>query len=346
MFLSKDIVEAFASKRNNALNFPFLKENGELLSIACTSGMLLEPSALKLYASFYDRSLNICETYPSYFRFVLRLILDLEDLGMNGARAGEIATFVREYDFLHYETSDVRRLEILYLLERGLGLTAEEKDVRQDVLKSVEKFAAQPKFYTRFNKPLFYDLTHIVFFLTHYGTRAWPFQNSIVECLLNVGVLSFLDEDYDLLAEVCICLTFLNEEVPPFWMIFMQSQLAAVNVQFDSDVQSALNNAVDDYHPYLVSNWLLALNGEPVFAERFDGRKPSFVSKPAPGLSSLAEISKVVHDYKVNGAISDSEARRRLNTLSPVHMELIAQAADAIPNARELLEIYTFGLIS
>jgi len=339
LFLSKDTAEAFAKSRNKNLSFPFLKENGELISIAATSGMLMEPIAREFYKPIYFSSSNICEAYPQYFRFILRLILDLEDMGMGGQFGLQICQYVRREGYLLFETSDTRRLEILTLLSRRLKLNEVELKVKDKTLSSVQQFISSPKFYTRLNKPLFYDLTHVIFFLTDYGNMKWPLDKSVHDCLLNIGVLAFLDDDLDLLAEVCICLKFLKKDIPLLWKNSVEDSLSTLKITYDTDVHSSINASVDEYHPYLVSNWLLALNHAPCFTEKFGGRTPNFILERNAN-SALSEISNLVHARKITnpGALEAN--------VSHQCQSILTQAYNATPNAANLVDRYSFGQIT
>ena len=119
-FLSYDLVRAFANGRNNKVDFSFLKENGELLCIARSQGFLMEPRAQEFYQGFYSQAQSLLELYPQYYRFILGLVLDLEDLGLSGNVGRQICEQVRSDNLLAYDTSDIRRLEAIHLL--GLSL--------------------------------------------------------------------------------------------------------------------------------------------------------------------------------------------------------------------------------
>ena len=125
-FLSYDLAKAFAFSRNDSLNFAYLKENAELLCIARAQRFLLEPRARELYASFYNKASLLVGLYPQYYRFLLGIVLDLEDLGMPGNVGEEICQYIRSKNLLAFDTSDIRRLEAVHLLGRGADLTEKE----------------------------------------------------------------------------------------------------------------------------------------------------------------------------------------------------------------------------
>lgn len=294
MFISYKIFEAFALKRNARLNFPFLKENGELLSIAANSNLLVEPNSIALYNSFYDRAYNLYKIYPQFARFILAIVTDLEALGQKGEVATLIAKDMVSVDILDFETADSRRLDTLALFTR-LNITSPEiAEHERRVHQSVSGFTKNPDHFTYLNKPLFYELTHMVFFMTDYGRRPWPVETDIELCLKYAGVLAYLDDDYDLLAEICIAMRFISVKPPVFWEDAVQSLLSSIRITYDTDLKSALNKQVDEYHPYLMANWLRAIKGLAVFEEPIGIGTPNF-SIPDGGKSDLARISNHAH---------------------------------------------------
>ena len=186
-FLSYDLVRAFANGRNNKVDFSFLKENGELLCIARSQGFLMEPRAQEFYQSFYSQAQSLLELYPQYYRFILGLVLDLEDLGLSGNVGRQICEQVRSDNLLAYDTSDIRRLEAIHLLGRRLDITAQEMEVRRGLIQRLEMFTRNSQRFYKFNRPLFYDLTHLVFFLTNYGKTQETGLSNLEDCLLSVS---------------------------------------------------------------------------------------------------------------------------------------------------------------
>jgi len=343
MFLSTDTISSFAVKRNDKLSFAYLKENGELLSIAASSGLLLEPAALEHYRSFYANALKTCKFFPQYFRFILGIVLDLEDLGYQGNTGKQICDFVVSQGYLDFETTDLRRLEILTLLARRRTDSAIERKYRKQIIENVDKFISKPDHFVIFNKPLFYELTHFIFFLTNYGKNESPLKNSLIECLTNVGILALLDDDVDLLAETCICFTFLGKNPPAFWEHYVEESLSKVTITFDTSVASAMNSATDEYHIYFMMNWLLALRKLPTFTERFNGRTPYF-SLPQNKSSVLSILSDVLYKAQVAKIISPQECVGSLVNLSEANQKLLSNTLASTPQAEVLLSKYSQGI--
>lgn len=345
MFLSNDTVESFAVKRNNRLSFAYLKENGELLSIAVSSGLLLEPAALEHYRNFYDNALETCKFFPQFFRFIFRMVMDLEDLGYPGNTGEKICDYVTSQSYLDFETSDTRRMEILILLARRRPDGVVERKYREQIIENVDKFISNPDHFVKFNKPLFYELTHLIFFLTNYGENKVPLKNSPHECLANVGILALLDNDVDLLAEVCICFKFLGEKPPAFWEQYVEDSLGEVTITFDTSVASAMNSATDEYHAYFMVNWLLALRKLPTFTERFNGRTPYF-SLPKKEPAVLPIISDTLYKTQIAKSMTPQECVSSLVNLSTSNKSLLMNALSSTPQTLELLAKYSQGLFN
>lgn len=297
VFLSYDTVEAFAVKRNPSLSFPFLKENGELISVAVNAGFLIEPRALDLYMDFYRNAEALTRAYPQYYRFTLGMILDLERGGIGGEEGKLIAEYVTEEDLVMFDTSDVRRLESLTMLKQVGALSSKHQRLYSDIIRRVDDFIQNPGWYTKFNKPLFYDLTHIVFFLTDFGKKPLPLKCDITPCLMHMGLLALLDNDADLLSEVGMCLSYINQDIPAYWDEYLTRYTDTIQISFNGTVASALNPSVDEYHLYLVSNAYLAGQNKTSFKEKFRSKTPSFSIEDA-SQSLLSQLSEYAHRHK------------------------------------------------
>jgi len=214
MLLSHEFIKAFAELRNEGLSFSFLKENGELLSIAASSDFKIIPKSLQIYDEFYDKVVNLVLLYPPFFRFFLAMAQDLETLGMPGKKAEVISDYVIEKDLYAYDISDTRRMEIINLLMRSGRIPNFDGDTQEALENRVHGFFNNPDRFIKFNRPLFYDLTHLIFYLTNYGTEKNDHSPALLESLTYVGLLAYLDDDPDLLSEVCLCFKFLGHQAP------------------------------------------------------------------------------------------------------------------------------------
>jgi hypothetical protein len=106
------------------------------------------------------------------------------------------------------------------------------------------------------NKKAAYELTHIVFYLSEYGRRDPGLSDQALRSLEYAGVLALLEQNMDLLAEVCIAMRFAKAVPSPIW----EHQVA--NALQDFQVCEGDPDG-DDYHEYLVAAWSTALSGQP-----------------------------------------------------------------------------------
>ena len=300
MFLTYDIIEAFAVKRNPTLSFPYFKENGELLSITVNSGFLLDPRAVALYDDFYTSALKLAKCYPQYFRFIIGIVIDLEKGGMQGNESEKITQYILDEGLVLFDMCETRKLETLSMLQEVAPLNPQFIGIHNNIIENVDRLISNPDLYAKLNKPLFYELTHILFFLTKYGKEPIALTNDVLPCLTNMGLLCLLDNDADLLAEICICMMYIGAEVPEYWDDFLQRSLQQVKITYHETVVSALNPAVDEYHVYFVLNWYQAVKNSPSFQTSFKGRTPSF-SLPAMPQSILSKLSDFSHQFHFNG---------------------------------------------
>ena len=186
-------------------------------------------------------------------------------------------------------------------LFRRLGFeSAQIRQCEKSVIENIEKFTSDPKRFMYLNKPFFYELTHIIFFLTDFGSTKISFNTDLVSCLKYAGTLCHLDEDYDLLAEICISLRYLSAPVPLHWEDDVLAYADKIKVTYGTNLKSALNAAVDDYHIYFVCNWLADIKGLPSFQIKPNGKAPNFIA-PLKSKSFLARLSSMVHNEKILG---------------------------------------------
>ena len=343
-FLSYDLVRAFANGRNNKVDFSFLKENGELLCIARSQGFLMEPRAQEFYQGFYSQAQSLLELYPQYYRFILGLVLDLEDLGLSGNVGRQICEQVRSDNLLAYDTSDIRRLEAIHLLGRRLDITAQEMEVRSGLIQRLEMFTSNAQRFYKFNRPLFYDLTHLVFFLTDYGKTQETGLSNLEDCLLSVGVLALLDNDIDLLSEVIIGLNYIGAVVPEYWKADILNKQANIQISFDQKLISDLSHSQDDYHVYLVLNWCLNAIGVPSFQDRFSGKTPSFKHEEA-GESLLSKFSTLAHDRLMRGRRGALSSQEFLGTLNIAENNRLTLILESTPHGADCLTEFSSGVI-
>jgi len=321
------------------MTFSYLKENGELLSITQTSGLSLSNRSLDLYRNSYDKLVEYYKLYPAFIRFFWAFALDLERLGMKGDISQTLTHKVLEDRVFDFETSDTRRWEYINLM----GYSGREVPFRHDSREALEArtcaFFDEPDRFTKYNRPLFYDLTHIIFFWTNYGKTPFSPSDSLMTSLSYMGLLSYLDQDTDLLAEICLCFQFLGQSPPHSWLELCFEDLTTIHVQGLDTAMTPAHRSQDEYHIYVVLNWLRAFNGLPSFDISVPSGTPLFLKAKA-SLSTLATLSAKLHQHVM--------ARRSVyipqigrQTFSSEQTYFIDRALDSTPLANELLSKLT-----
>lgn len=277
------LIESFSQHRRYGEDVFWLKENAELLNILeCTSTSLSE-EALVPHHPFYSNIEKRLAFFPQYYRFLLSICLDLEDLGLTGAKGEALAHWVAQQGLVEAELSDLQRSEARRLLARR-GVTPKTRD---DGLEDrLRAFVSRSETFALPNKKAAYELTHTVFYLSEYGRNDPGLGLEVSRSLEFAGTLAFLEQNADLLAEVCIAMLYVGREVPKIWQDWLTGHVHLFTVESGADV-----SARDDYHEYLVCNWLMAANGGSAFAKRFERDRISF-TRPRTLGSPLRELSE------------------------------------------------------
>ena len=249
------LLENFARARRSADDVYWLKENAEILNILECTGNKPNAQALETYADFYQSLPDRIAFFPQYYRFFVSIALDLETLGMAGDHAEQLCEFVKRQGLHKAELSDLQRAEAMRLLaRRGQSVEgcASLRDRLHDFINNSQSFALP-------NRKAAYELTHIIFYLSEYGRRDPQVSPRAVQSLMFTGLLAFLEQNADLLAEVCVALRYAGQTPPQVWeaWIKVQSQVFQI-VANDSGTG-------DHYHEYFVSNWACAQMGEQAF---------------------------------------------------------------------------------
>ena len=78
------LLRCFSQHRRFGDDVFWLKENAELLNILECTGADPNADALAAYDGFYATIEKRLQFFPQYYRFLLSICLDLEDLGMEG----------------------------------------------------------------------------------------------------------------------------------------------------------------------------------------------------------------------------------------------------------------------
>lgn len=240
----------------------WLKEVAELLGVLVATGQTLPTDALDPMSGFYETLEDRLRFYPQYYRFILSICLDLEDLGMTGSKGTALCDWAARQGLPEAELSDLQRAEACRLLARR---GAHEGLKTGALAQRLHRFIGHTDTFALPNKKAGYELTHIVFYLSDYGRRDLQLAPEALRSLSYVGVLAFLDQDLDLLAEVCIAQRYAGQTPPAIWDAAVAVGHQAV--RFNADPAVPLN---DGYHAYLVTGWAQAAAG----ARGFDAPVP------------------------------------------------------------------------
>lgn len=307
------LMHSFASFRRFGDDVFWLKENAELLNILECSGAGVDEEALAAYQGFYAKVENRLQFFPQYYRFLLSICLDLEDLGMPGDKGVSLVKWVSDQGFARAELSDLQRLEARRLMaRRGLDPLGDDTGLEA----RMRSFIGRSSTFSMPNKKAAYELTHAVFYLSEYGRKDPMLDNATRTSLEFSGLLAFLEQNADLLSEICIALRYGGFDVPEVW----ESWLVRHTHRFALETGQQ-TTPHDDYHEFLVCNWMLSVTGhqpfsKPVKSERMAFFRPEAVSGP------LRELSECM--FKLESRSDDWE------TMRPVVLDHLSEDAQAV----------------
>jgi hypothetical protein len=310
-------MQGFAQGRRLNDDVFWLKENAELLNILLATGAPVSPDDLMPYVPFYEDAEERLKFFPQYYRFLLSLAIDLEDLGMAGDRAESLCARAAREGLVDAELSDLQRAEARRLLARR-GVTG-PADPALDA--RLHEFISRPQTFALPNKKAAYELTHIVFYLSDYGARDPQLGSEALCALTYAGILAYLDQNADLLAEVCTALQFAGTSAPSVWQDAVRQ--AHVRIATTAEDEATLNDA---YHEYLVTGWMAALSGAPAFETEISEGSLRFTGqgRPQGALRTLSECM-----YGLGDARSGDWTQMRphvLAVLGPVGHEVLVRA--------------------
>lgn len=274
----------FAASRRSPDDVFWLKENAELLNIYECTGSGPGAEGLAHWAGVYDGIGAQMRFFPQYYRFLLSICLDLEDLGAGGSTGETLADWVRKAGLPEAELSDLQRAEAGRLLARrgaGPGITGALRE-------RLMRFASRPETFALPNKKAAYELTHIVFYLSEYGRQDPGLAPEVLISLEYTGILAFLEQNSDLLAEVCIALRQAGQLPPAPWEDWLERQAHQFVLLPGRPGQQ------DDYHDFFVCNWLMAASGRAAFVQGVP-EGPALVRAAAPRAGVLGVLSRQLY---------------------------------------------------
>ncbi|SIS87822.1 hypothetical protein SAMN05421759_10545 [Roseivivax lentus] len=317
------LVATFARHRRAEDDVFWLKENAEILNVLESAAISPGREALTALSGFYDSVASRLSFFPQYYRFILSIALDLEDLGLPGQTAEALCARVADEGLPEAELSDLQRLEARRLLARR-GIVALPRDGGLE--ERLRDFAARCSTFAIPNKKAAYELTHIVFYLSEYGRRDPRLSEAAETSLVYAGTLAFLDRNADLLSEIAIAMHYADIQVPQPWVEFLDNALNAMRVTAHSD-----SHRMDDYHEYLVANWRSATCRGAGFSGPIYSGAMRFDAAPR-GTSPLRELSECLFLLGANRGDDWHGMRQTVGELlSPEARVVLHEAAAAVP---------------
>ena len=312
------LLHNFATERRAVTDVFWLKENGELLNILESTGAQVPQSLLAPHRATYDEIAERLAFFPQYYRFILSIALDLEDLGLEGNLSEAMCDWVVAQGLAEGETSDIQRLEAKRLLARR-GRVAHGLDAGLD--DRMRAFVSQPERFALPNKKAAYELTHIVFYLSEYGRKCPQLGRLAFKSLENVGIWAFLDGNIDLLAEICIAMRYAGYNPSGLWEEWIAQKMTETTISVDQGITKA-----DDYHAVFMAAWLGGMRGgaglDALAMPQADGTLN--LTLPDTRTGALGQMSRGL--YAIGGArSSDWDAMRGLlcDRMSPDAAELV-----------------------
>lgn len=287
------LLQIFAKERRDPNSVYWLKENAEILNVLQSRGRAHTPAdpvdGISIYDAFYKSLPDRMGFFPQYYRFFLSIACDLEALGMSGDIAAQLCEMAVAKSLARCELSDLQRAEAHRLLSRR-GYMGEAD--AQDALRArLHRFMDHSASFALPNRKAAYELTHIVFYLSHYGQRDPKISAAACNSLIFAGIIAHMEQNADLMAEVCIALRYAGQQPPNAWEIWL------TNRQNAFETVATGNVATDHYHEFLVLNWANSLaQAQPVFSDvRAKGR---CFYRPSTALGVLGEVSQILFAWK------------------------------------------------
>lgn len=324
------LLASFARHRRVMDDVFWLKENAEVLNILECTGFSVSATALEPHGAFYDTLPERLGFFRQYYRFLLSIGLDLEDLGLPGHQMEGLCAWTARAGLPEAELSDLQRAEARRLLARR-GVTTAAADAGLD--DRLRAFAHRPATFALPNKKAAYELTHIVFYLSEYGRKDPGLASEAVVSLTFAGLVAYLDQNMDLLAEVCVALRQAGQTPSAIWEAAVWTSLSAYTVHITD-----AGRLSDDYHAYLVGLWATRSmgcddSGAPVPVGR------TVFEAPDTGAGALRGISAWLMACAA-GRVADWEvmAPGLYDMLDAEAAHVLAQAVESTPHFAAFFE--------
>ena len=264
----------------------WLKECAEILAVMEETGAKASPALQAALAPVLDDLPRRLAFFPQYYRFFLAIALSASALElMTRARAVRMAEWVLSQEWPQSELSDANRAEAAWLMRKaGLALPDDAA-----MLARLHRFMERGETFAIPNRKAAYELTHLVFYLSDQGRVDPRLSQAAINSLRYAGNLAWLEQNADLLAEICLCLAHAGQTPPEIWINFIVD--AAKGFAFE--VKHGMV-ASDDLHCLLVCNWFLGRAGHSAFQCRLPDLGPGkmlMVRGERPAAMPLRELS-------------------------------------------------------
>lgn len=317
------MIASFAQHRRFGDDVFWLKENAELLNILECTGAELPENALEPHTGFYDQVEKRLGFFPQYYRFLLSLCLDLEDLGLPGHKAEALCKWASDEGLAEAELSDLQRLEARRLMmRRGIDPLPHDTGLED----RVRRFMNRSDTFAMPNKKAAYELTHIVFYLSEYGRRDPDLSAGAITSLEYAGILAYLEQNADLLSEICISLRYAGVKPSQIWENWLERETHRFGVESGPQAGTA-----DQYHDYFVCNWLMSVSGRDAFRKDAVYDRMAFY-RATPFAGPLREMSECM--FQMEDRRSDDWHLMRQH----VHDALTEVGHDILSEAEESSE--------
>jgi hypothetical protein len=315
------LIDLFALHRHDTGDARWLKENAELLRLLVATGQTVPAAVLiRVHGSTAQDLPGRLAFFPQYYRFFLSIALDLAALGLPLDAPALVARALDD-GLAEAELSDLQRAEARLFAERA-GLA---RDADPGLTDRLLRFARRSTTFALPNKKAAYELTHIVFYLSHYGQRGFAGADALRESLEFAGLVAWLEQNTDLLAEICMALRFCGATPPPAWEDAVAADLAGFRIAPQDGAAGA-----DDYHPWLMAAWSVAVAGGAPLARSLPQGALAFAAPRRA--SALHEVSAALIRMESSRSPDWPLMRRRLaGQLSVPALDLLDRAAAATP---------------
>ncbi len=311
----KNLLQCFAVERRGADDVFWLKENAELLNVLESTGMRPDPEALSAYDGFYTEIEKRLEFFPQYYRFLLSICLDLEDLGYDGNKGAALVEWVARQGVAQAEMSDLQRMEARRLMmRRGVDPLADDVGLEG----RVRGFIQRSQTFAMPNKKAAYELTHAVFYLSEYGRKDPKLNSDARTSLEFAGLLAFLEQNADLLAEVCIALSYAGFETPKTWQDWLERHTQRFGIE-----ELTGTNCHDHYHEFLMCNWMTTQHNSGGFEQPIASGGLLFRSPNGGAAGPLKELSECIFRM-------DIERSSNWGVMRPIVLEQLSDSAQVV----------------